>query len=342
VRQTSVLDIKTRMVNTFFAVEADESTAVRLPFVGRFIIAGAVWKVSTNSPEILSIFESFSHRIEDKFQAIDLTLFLSVDFALPSRDPAGRPYFRALDHLFYANFGTGDSMLVDQRERRVVGSISAATACDRDYWKRVILPCMAGITSACAGITPLHCACVAKDRFGLLIHGPSGSGKSTLALSLSMNGFSYLSDDCTYVSASLQQLRCWGSSALLKLMPDAERYFPRLDGLTPDESLNGEVAYEIDPTVAFGVLRASDCEPRWIIFLERCGQSTPTFHSVSRAEAVNRLASDLEHLPPCISEQRNRQLAVIDLLAQRNAWILRHSLRPEAIAIAISQFCTRN
>ena len=342
-RQVQKTRVYSRRIKSYDKLPpADEGTTASLPLVGRFMVTGATWEIATNAGEILSIMENLSQRVENEFLAPDLTLFLRVDFALTNRDSGFRPYFRALDHLYYANYGPGDSMLVDQRNRRVVGSMSAATARDLNYWKRVILPSMAGITSACVGITPIHCACVVKDRSGLLIYGQSGSGKSTLALSLSLNGFCYLSDDCTYVSASEKRLQCWGSSAPLKLIPDAAKYFPKLADLDPGESLNGELAYEIDPTAVFGVAQTSDCEPRWIIFIERSRQSKPTFHKISCAETADRLASDLEHLPPCISEQRDRQLAVIDLLAQCENWVLRHSFPPEALAHAISQFCGNN
>jgi hypothetical protein len=318
---------------------AADATTIGLPLIGRFLVAGAAWEIATNFQEILTIMEALSQRAENEFAASDLNLFLNVDFTVTNRDPGFHPHFRALDHLFYANYGPEDSMLVDQRRRRVVGSLSASTASDLDYWKRVILPCMSGITSACVGITPIHCACVVKNRFGLLLHGESGAGKSTLALSLSLNGFSYLSDDCTYVSASEEQLQCWGSTAPLKLLPDSTKYFPELAELSLCESLNGEAAYEIDPTTVFGVETTTSCIPRWIIFLERTLQSKPTFHKVTREEAARRLASDLECLPDCLAEQRNRQLAVIDLLAQREGWILRHCLPPEALARELSQFC---
>jgi hypothetical protein len=320
-------------------IDAVTEATPGLPLVGRFLVTGAIWEIATNSQEILTIMENLSQRVENEFLAPDLSLFLHVDFTLTNRDPGFRPYFRALDHLFYANYGPGDSMLMDQRNRRVMGSISAATARDVNYWKRVILPCMAGITSACVGITPIHCACVVRDGLGLLMHGESGSGKSTLALSLSLNGFSYLSDDCTYISESDKRLQCWGSSAPLKLMPDTAKYFPELADLSPRESLNGELAYEIDPAAVFNVETTSNCEPRWIVFIERFAQSETTFHRVSNEEATDRLAFDLENLPPCLAEQRDRQLAVIDLLSQCEGWILRHSLPPDALAREIAQFC---
>lgn len=331
-----------RMRHFDSSLKAREATGVSLPFVERFIVTGAVWEISTNCQEILATMCDISGRAPRESCTPNLALFIYVNFELPDRDIGFRPYFRALEHLYFGTYGPGDSFLVDQCSRRVVASMTVGTALDVGYWKRVILPCLAGITSASVGVTPVHCACVVKDRFGLLIHGESGSGKSTLALTLSLNGFSYLSDDCTYVSGSEEHVQCWGTSAPLKLVPDALTYFPQLADVEPSESLNGELAYQVDPAAVFGVQRTSHCDPRWILFIEKGPQSTVTFRKISPAEAADRLASDLEQLPRSIAVQREGQLAMIEVLAQRGGWHLRHNMPPKALALAISQFCGDN
>lgn len=317
-----------------------QETSARFPFVVRFTVTGATWEISTNCAEILSTMQNVFELSDNYALPPDLKLFFYVDFGLPDLGRQPRPHFRALEHLYYGTYGPGDSILVDQRDRRVVGSLSLATACDAEYWTRVILPCLVGITSACTGITPVHCACVVKDDLGLLMHGESGAGKSTLALALSLNGFSYLSDDCTYVSQTDSGLRCWGSRALLKLLPEAVMYFPQLAAVTPRESLNGELAFEIDPTEAFGVQRIPSCDPGWIFFIERIREAKAAFRAIDHAESARRLASDLELLPACIAEQWDHQMAVIDALAQRKCWVLQHGLQPDALALVINQFCS--
>jgi hypothetical protein len=324
------------------SLTAHETSRENLPFVDRFIVTGVTWEIASNCEEVLSMMADISGSAKKECPSPDLILSVYVDPTLPDRDTRFPPYFRALEHLYFGTFGAGDSFLVDQRRRRLVASMCLTTSRDVNYWKRVILPCWAGITSACVGVTPLHCACVAKDQFGLLIHGESGSGKSTLALTLSLIGFSYLSDDCTYLSGSERQIQCWGSSAPLKLLPDAVAYFPELAELDPSESLNGELAFQVDPAATFGVQRSSNCAPRWVLFMEKDLNSTPTFRRVDSAEAADRLASDLERLPLCVSDQRNRQLAMIQALAERGGWMLRHDLPPEALARTILQFCSNN
>lgn len=316
--------------------------ALTLPLKARFMVTGAMWELSTNSQEILAIMQSVFQLDQNELSPPDLKLGFFVNFGLPDYGRQLNPHFRALEHLYYGTFGPGDSMLVDQLNRRVVGSFSPATVHDTGYWKRVILPCLVGITSSCVRVTPVHCACVVKDHLGLLIHGESGSGKSTLALSLSLQGFSYLSDDCTYISSSENGLRCWGSSAPLKLLPEASEYFSPLATLVPSQSLNGELAFEVDPVEIFGVTRGLSCDPRWLFFIERTNEPSFDLLPISRAESALRLASDLERLPLCIAAQQEHQVAVIDTLVQRECWLVRHGLQPEVLATAIAEFCSTN
>jgi hypothetical protein len=330
----------TSRMNTRHSLPAlDLASKAVLPLAARFLVAGSVWAVSTNAQEILAAIQQAFQPANDVSSAADLSIGFYVDFDRCDGERWVRPYFRALDHLYYGTYGPCDSMLVDQLNRRVIGSFSLATARDLAYWKRVILPVLLGIASACVGITPLHCGCLVKDGWGLLVCGESGAGKSTLALSLSLNGFAYLSDDCTYFTRSASEVRGWGLPVPLKLLPDAAKYFPRLLDLEPRPSLNDELAYEVDPVEVFGVNRALSCLPRWLVFVERTEEPRATFKPVSPSEMASRFAAGLEALPPCISGQREYQLATIKAIVNRECWILRHGLTPSAAAKELAEFC---
>jgi energy-coupling factor transporter ATP-binding protein EcfA2 len=230
-------------------------------------------------------------------------------------------------------------MLVDQLSRRVIGSFSPAVAHDLSYWKQTVLPVLLGIVSASIGVTPVHCACVVKSGSGLLLGGESGAGKSTLALSLSRNGFSYLSDDCTYLSRTGAGMRAWGLPTPVKLLPDAVTYFPELVSLDPVLSLNGELALNVDPTEISNVERCLSCVPRWLVFLERKVDSPPLIKPLSSGEAASRLVADLETMPPLMLDQYEYQLETIKRLVDRECWVVQHGLKPEMLARLLAEIC---
>jgi hypothetical protein len=224
----------------------------------------------------------------------------------------------------------------------VIGSFSPAVASDLSYWKQTLLPILLGIASASIGVTPVHCACVVKSGSGLLLAGESGAGKSTSALSLSLSGFSYLSDDCTYLSRSSAGMQAWGLPTPVKLLPDAVSHFPELVSRKPVRSLNGELAFTVDPTEMFNVRRCLSCEPRWLVFLERKEDSRPVIKPVSSLEAASRLAADLEMMPVSIVDQYEYQLETIRLLVDRECWIVQHGLQPELLASLLAEFVGRD
>jgi hypothetical protein len=309
-----------------------------LPLRARFFVAGSIWEVGSNSHEILQAMRETFDQVGSG-QHADLNLRFHVDFAADRAVLWPKPFFRALDHLYYATYGPYDSMLVDQMSRRVIGSFSPAVARDLRYWKQTILPVLLGIASASIGVTPVHCACVVKDGSGLLIGGESGAGKSTLSLSLSRNGFSHLSDDCTYLSRTGTGMRAWGLPTPVKLLPDAVNYFPELVALDPVLTFNGEWALNVDPTEISKVERCLSCAPRWLVFLERKVASPPVIKPLSSGEAASRLVADLEAMPPILFEQYEFQLETINRLVDRECWVVQHSLKPEMLAGLLAEIC---
>ena len=275
----------------------------------------------------------------DGQQPAHLQLQFHVDHGVTNAPLWAKPHFRALDHLYYATYGPCDSILVDQSRRRVVGSFSPATARDLRFWTQTILPTLLGIASASIGVTPVHCACVAKDGSGLLVGGESGAGKSTSAVSLSRQGFSYLSDDCTYLSRAGGQIQAWGLPTPVKLLPDAVNHFPQLVSHEPVLSLNGEWALSVDPTEIFNVERCLSCTPRWLVFLERTGRSHAAMKPLTSSQAASRLVADLETMPQLIFDQYEYQLETINLLVDRECWVVQHGLKPELLAPVLAEIC---
>ena len=309
-----------------------------LPLRAQFLVAGSVWDVASNSPDILQTLKEVFGPARGNC-CPDLTLRFEVDFTADDAVRWRQPHFRALDHLYYATYGPCDSMLMDQLDRRVIGAFSPSFARDRSYWKSGVLPVLLGIASACVGVTPLHCGCAVKNGEGLLLCGESGAGKSTLAVALSLNGFSYLSDDCTYVSRSAAGMRAWGVPAPVKLLPDAVSFFPSLRSQTLSLSLNGELAFEVDPSEVFGLSLASSCNPRWLVFLERKEGATPSLKPLSSAHAATRLSSDLEVMPAALLDQYAYQLDTVKLLVDRECLVLEYGVQPELLVPVLAKLC---
>ena len=301
--------------------------------------AGAVLSVSTNSALVHAAARGIFTPMAEPSGATDATMRLWVDPSARSGPPWPPAHFRGLDHLVYAAFDSQNTVLVDLRERLAIGRLSAAMAADRAYLRRVVFPTLFGIFTDVIAVAPLHCACVEHAGQGLLLTGASGSGKSTLSLALAQQGFGFLSDEWTYFSWREGRLLARSLPTFLKLLPDALRHFPELMQMQPAVSLNGELAYEIEPESVFGVRRSACAEPKWLVFLER--QDTPVF-SLSQVTPRKAAAEFEEHVEYYVdhglSEGRDLLVRTLEGLSRLSCWRLRHGREPASVAQALVQF----
>jgi hypothetical protein len=304
----------------------------------RFRMAGRILEVETNFELALDFLQSGFPRPVAASGSADFLLRARVEGKSRTGTRWTVPSMRGVNHLVYAGFDADNSLLIDLRRRLAISRFSAAFAADRDFWLRMIVPLVLGVAGASLGITALHCACVLKDSHGLILSGPSGAGKSTLAWALARHGFEFLSDEWTYFSSHEGKLRAWGLPAPLKLLPDAAVFFPELETMRVGTALNGERAYQFDPTDMPGVRRVESCEPRWLIFLERDRNSNLSLGEISPQEAMVRLEEGLLAEEPSAAESQRTTLRA--LVGERCA-LLRHGSSPEAVREALEQFCAQ-
>jgi len=309
------------------------TTTGQTPLREFYLAAGAVFDVSTNSPSILAAARESFASLGSPPRSAEVTLRLWMDATVQASPPWPQPYFGGLDHLVYAGFSPHDSLLIDLRRRRIIGRVSRALAADDIYWKTVIFPALMGIVGPTAGVTALHCGCSVRDGKGLLLVGGSGSGKSTLALALAIRGYELLADDWTYFSHHDGRFLAWGLPTTIKLLPDAVKHFPGLRAQEPSVSLNGELAFNVDPVKAFGVRRATYCEPNWMVFLQRQTRTDLSITEIPPPEAAVRLDRNLPPQCPDAVDLRKRTIAS---LGHCRSWLLRYGGEPSAVAEAVA------
>ena len=167
-----------------------------------------------------------------------------------------------------------------------------------------------------------------------------GAGKSTLATALAQCGFALVSDDWTYVSRTSVSLVAHGLLAPVKLLPDVARFFPRLHDFKPGKTLNGEMAYELDPQMFAGVSVKDVSKPRWIFFLERTAARGCHFVPCRPDFVTEFFEQSAERLPSELTDAQKTRSTVIRELSQCPSWILRTGESPAETASALSEFVT--
>jgi hypothetical protein len=255
-----------------------------------------------------------------------------------SDEPLAAPHFRGMHHVVTASFGGSNVFVFDVLRRTLNASISAVVARDIRFWKEKVIPISLGVLGAAMGLVPVHCACLESGGDGLLIAGESGAGKSTLSVALTESGFNYVSDDWTYLSEQHDQIIAYGTSAPVKLLPDATKHFENLSNYSLQTSMNGELAYEVDIAEAFSAKVERKCEPRWFLFLERTQEAGSEFTPMSSTEAKTYVDSSVEKLPVQLSDAAETREKTITRVSRLPCWRFRYGGTPQFAAKQLREF----
>jgi hypothetical protein len=306
-----------------------------LPYSRNLCFAGAACELRTNSSQLARVLESLSISTDN---AVPSGFSMRVFVEEASDAAAGEPHFRGLHHVVTASFGSSNLFVFDILRRTLNARVSAAIVRDERFWKEKLIPITLGVLGSAMGLVPVHCACLELDGEGLLIAGASGAGKSTLSVALSEIGFNYVSDDWTYMSRRGKRIVAHGTSAPVKLLPDAVEHFQSLQGRSLQRSMNGELAYEVDIVEAFGAQVERACEPRWLIFLERTRRAEAIFTATSPGKARRYVNSSIERLPPQLYEATAMREQTIESVALLPSWHFRYGGTPQFAANELWKF----
>jgi hypothetical protein len=315
---------------SFFSIDRTD-----LPYAMDLCFAGAACDLRTDSLELAMVLEGLSISTGDTVSSgFDMRVIVDES----SDEAAGEPHFRGMHHVVTASFGRSNVFVFDILRRALSAGVSAAIARDDRFWKEKLIPITLGVLGSAMGLVPVHCACLELDGDGLLIAGVSGAGKSTLSVALSENGFNYVSDDWTYISRRDDGIVAHGTSAPVKLLPDAVGHFQSLQGHSLQVSMNGELAYEVDIAEAFGARIERACEPRWLIFLERTQRAEAVFTPMSSTEARTYVSSSVERLPRQLYEAIATRQQTMESVVLLPSWRFRYGGSPQFAAKELREF----
>ncbi len=202
---------------------------MEFPLKARFSPLGFPLEISTNCPEVLEAAAESWGDFEELFQTPLLKIQVGV---LEGRSGECPPVTtcRVQQNLFSfiadgENYGISD----------MVRGVSSVWLTDeavkhRHYFRYFFLECAAITLIAPRFVTGVHSACVARNGVGVLLCGDSGAGKTTLAYACAKAGWTYITDDGSYIVHDHDDLLVVGNSNQVRFRPAARLIFPELDG----------------------------------------------------------------------------------------------------------------
>jgi hypothetical protein len=264
---------------------------IDLPLCRAYFPYGFRVNIRTNSREVLeAAAESWGDsRLEFHREPVEVRVVVRPEGALVDE----APIFRGQGDLFSTIFDRHNFAVYDRRTLFGYCFVSAQTAAAHAALRVHFLESSVFMLLAQRHGMPLHAACVARKGAGVLLCGVSGAGKSTLAFACARAGWTYVSDDATWLIADAGPRVAMGRASQVRFRDDAPLLFPELDQYAVRARPNGRLAIEV-PVGDFPEIRAATrCTIDSIVMLDRRPGVDARLIPVPTAAALEDLLRDL-------------------------------------------------
>jgi hypothetical protein len=291
-----------------------------LPLQSTYFPLGFPVSIATNSQMVLDLAGQSWGAFNRFFDRVPIRLEIGTT-AGESRLCPPAPVCRMRNHLL-TNVADGENFSIsDLSEGSGMIWVTDVTLQTAGYFRYLLLENAAMVQIAGRYATAVHAACVELDGCGVLLCGDSGAGKSTLAYGCSRAGWTFVTDDASYLINNRSDRLVVGNCAQVRFRPTAEALFPELHGLpTLQRAGAGKPSLELPTTSQPTISTAMTANIKHIVFLKR-NVSTQEIAPFPRAIARLYMQQRVNCLPYRIAEQ----MAAIDRLIEMEILELRYN-----------------
>jgi hypothetical protein len=314
------------------------------PFRASFSPLGFPAQICSNSPTVITAAEQTWGHFPALFsaEAIHLRIGVSETHCELPRPPV----LRANRGIVTVISDAQNFAVCDVTGGFSFGWFTPAVVGDVGFFRYHFLDLMAGMLLAPVHYAIVHAACVAYRDTGFLLCGHSGAGKSTIAYACSQRGWTFISDDASYVPIRFPSRAVVGNPLLLRLRENAPDLFPQLQNRLVILRQNGEFGFELPTDTLPGLTRAFQANIDNVVFLDRRPSGPARVLPYSKEEARFRLENVLDYTLACKgrdnaegstdgvltnAEVRGRQKAAVSELLTARVHELTYSALDEAI-----------
>jgi hypothetical protein len=265
---------------------------MQLPFRGIFYPLGYAVEIITNEPVVLDAAnESFGHMHLSRTSA-GLQVRIGISEGSDSECPP-EPIRRQYNHLYSMIGDAENQALLDLKSCTGFVWLNKATANNRLFFRYNFLEKTVYLLLGSSVVTDLHAACVSKNERGILFCGDSGAGKSTLSYACARAGWTYTSDDTSYLINNSDVPRVIGHAHRVRFRPTAKALFPELEGRDLTPRLEGKPSLEIPTSELPGLITATEAKVHSIVYLNRCPSAKGKLFPLPKETATQRLRKEL-------------------------------------------------
>lgn len=296
-----------------------EVEAPELVHAKMFYPYGFPTEVRTNAPVVFTHYQELWGKFERRFDTNTIHVAVHVVESQSTECPPA-PTYRVMMPLM-AIVADGDNYsIADLAQNKTQATISWAALNHAQYVRYFFLDSTGCHHISTRHTTPVHAGCVALDGRGVLLLGDSGAGKSSLSYACARAGWTYVSDDSSYLLNGGSKRMIIGNCHQVRFRPTAAKLFPELEGLEITPRCQGKPSIEMPMTFRPEVTCAQTAQADFLVFLNRITDAPPELVPYRREVARNFMRQILYGLP----ETRAAQFAAIDRLLTAEVFELRY------------------
>jgi hypothetical protein len=243
-------------------------------------------------------------------RAFDKPAFELRAIVEPGGEHPRDPVYRGQAHLMSIVSDSGNFAVCDYTRNFAFCRLNSAAADDGAFTAYYFLEAIANFSLAQLYLAPVHGACVARNGRGVLLCGASGAGKTSLAYFCAARGWTYVSDNESWIVRGSDRLLV-GNPQSIRFRQSAADLFPELRGMPAAPHANGKMSIVVDPK-SLGVRETAwQCEVERVVFLAREPESASSLCAVPGEVALARFMADLPVYEDCVRKEQRKALARI-------------------------------
>jgi hypothetical protein len=262
---------------------------IELPLTGTYFPAGFRLNLATNSRHVMEAAEESWRHYQPECECPPMEFRVVIE---PHGGPAPLPRPRAQGHIFSMVSDADNHSVIDSQGWFGCFFLSEETAADHARLRWYYLESMAYTLLAHRYVVPIHAACIAHNGAGILLCGRGGAGKSTTSFACARAGWTFLSDDCTFLKTDSDDRIAIGQPHRARFRDDSRSVFPELAGYRASTRPGGKPSIEV-PLSDFPQIRtATQCPILALVVLDRGSGVRPRAVRLPPGELTGQLLQD--------------------------------------------------
>jgi hypothetical protein len=273
-----------------------------LPLEATYFPLGFRAAIATNSRDVLEAVEECWRCWTPRFPCEPLELRVLVS---PEGSLCSPPVHRMQGHLYSVVADAHNFAHADIAARFAHIQVSEKTAADHVWLRWFFVESLVYMMLAQRYVAAAHAACVARNGSGVLLCGRSGAGKSTLSYACAREGWTFVTDDCTFLVADSEERIAIGKPRQARFRLDSPELFPELRRYSARVRPTGKIGIEV-PLAELPGIRTADTVPIGAVaFLEREAGPASAI-PVTGDEAVERILADMPSYGDAVDAMHGR------------------------------------